>query len=234
MLNKSDNQSHLGREEYPLPPTVDGICSLVRNCLEGGLVQRVHIENGRPVVIYRELPEGEFDEGGSSIDGVLRNMELLEYAPAGYASGTASPFEMLFDIFYVIASRGLVPMRFFSGTGGRKLLERWLMLEERGLPPMRNNPTIIGVPLTRLLSMPEETLILCGAPYADSSNEEIALGVKITLEVRDEQPEEISETVDRVRDNPRERPAGTGKLEEAAGGSSGDAWVPPNFLGTQG
>ena len=79
-MNKSNLRTRV--EKYPLPATVDGICSLFREVMSGGSVQRIEFDINTPVRVIRALQEDDPDlqEPNIGWEGALRNLEdLLEY-----------------------------------------------------------------------------------------------------------------------------------------------------------
>src|SRR3990172_10583486 len=74
MLTKSELKTKT--EKYPLPTTVDGICSLVREILAAGRVQRLEIDVSQPVRVTRALASQEvgLEEPSLDLEGALRNV----------------------------------------------------------------------------------------------------------------------------------------------------------------
>ena len=82
-------------ERYPLPPTADGICTLIRNILNGEHVGRIELDTGDEYVrAWRFVEKDEMSEPGVNWDGALRNIPSM----TEYASDDASPFQVLVDM----------------------------------------------------------------------------------------------------------------------------------------
>lgn len=209
-------------ERYPLPKTVDGICSLVRDVLSGGLVQRMELDVGEPLVrVVRSITDVGLEEPDIGWDAALRNVEvMLEYSSEG-----ASPFQVLVDMFLLVQQKKLVPACWAAGTGDEDLLGRWLELVNRGMP--QELPGILGIPIHFLKSLPEESLILCASRYPNPEPNEISMAVKTTVEVRtNHEPERAasSEAANPVGSGPGEHPQAADQLEATTGELFLPAW----------
>lgn len=179
MFNKSDKR--LKVEKYPLPDTLDEICGLVRHVLQQGGVQKLELSMGDVVRVSRFIPDDgtEVGEVEMSLDAALRNVnELVEYI-----NNSAPASEVLLDMMLLVQQEGLHPVAWTAGFSDEDdLLDQWLDLQGRGMP--KKVPGLLGLPLHRLASLPEDTLILCASQYANPEPNEISFAVKAAIEVR--------------------------------------------------
>jgi len=178
MSNKSKTRVKV--EKYPLPPTVDGICSMIREILAPGLVQRIELDIDSPIRVTRSVPleDGkELEDDDVDLEAVLRNIEMIEYT-----SENASPFQVIFDMMQLVNNEKLNPVFWVGGTGSEKLIDEWLELRTRGMPGGLNR--LLGIPVQRIKSLSEDTLILCASLYPSAGVDELSLAVKTAIEIR--------------------------------------------------
>ena len=228
MSNKSEPKTRV--EKYPLPPTVDGICDLVREILSPGLVQRLEIEVSKPVRVVRVVEEEEAGllEEDVDLDGRLRNIEMIEYTSEG-----AGPFQTVFDMMHIIQEARLHPVCWATGAS-EPFLSEWFELAARGMPTRIK--TLNGLPIKQLKSLPEDTLILCGSGYPSAEPSELTLAVKVAVELRrpiDANTQTVSsrEVDDPVRHNPRECDQATDPLAPSSRGLRTVDWKPEGHAG---
>jgi len=210
-------------EKYPLPPSIDGIISLFREIMGPGNVQRIELEVDKPVRVLRHVYVEDPDllEPNIDLDGVLRNVEMLEYI-----SQEASSFQVVVDMMQLMRSEGRHSICWAVGTG-EDLLGEWLEFRERGMPS--DVDTLLNIPVRRLRSLPEDTLILCGSEYPGADPEEITLAVKTAIEMRRpdvERAEQKRTTDDPVWAGAEGGPAANGQLALAARGLRRTRWNP--------
>lgn len=192
VLNKSN--FHIRKEKYPCPDTVDGICSMVREILSGGMVQKLELDLDGPIRVQRavEVEDPDLVEPHMDWDGALRNVDMIEY----YSEG-ASAYQVVIDVMQVMQKERLNATCWVGGAGGEELLDRWFEFRERGMPT--GAELILGRPVHRLKSLPEETLILCGSKYPDADPDEISLAIKFAMELRRSHEHPSGKTDDRER-----------------------------------
>jgi len=228
----SSRSKSVRTEKYPRPRTPEAVCSLVREILtQPGLVQRIEIDVDEPVRVQRQVEEGDPDlvEIQESWDGALKNVEgFLEY----YSEG-ASSFQVIFDMLQLVAFERLHGTCWVTGVGQQGLLSRWFEFEERGMPATGID-TILGLPVHRLGSLPEETLILCGSKYLQAEPSEIELVVKTSIEIRSEgHGREQRKTLDAVDgrsgDHSQELFGATNPLDVGSGGLKRCSWHTPSI-----
>lgn len=224
-MEQTSRKSRVRVEKYPLPATTDGIVSLVREVLSQGKVQRIELDNENDVRVLRELEAEDPDlvEPDVSLDGALRNVEMIEYSSEG-----ASSFQVVVDMTQLMRHENHHCICWAIGTGD-DLLEQWLEFRERGMPSDIN--FLLNLPVRRLRSLPEDTLILCGSKYPGAEAEEVTLAVKAAVEIRRsnelERPVQSRPSDDRVGNGPTERPSTASQLAIAAGGLRRTKWIPP-------
>jgi hypothetical protein len=207
MSNKSKRQI----ERYALPNSVDGICALVRQVLEGGHVERLELDNNDAYVrAIRWVEHNDLEEPDVTWDGALRNMSsFLEYSSEG-----ASPFQVVVDMTILASSKGLKAACWVTGIGGRDLLLQWFNLHERGMPTTAFR-TMVGIEVTELKSLPPETLILCCSDITNAEPSELTLVIKTTIDLRGSHVEDSVEDVradGRVGNHPQEHSPATYQL----------------------
>lgn len=214
-------------EKYPLPATVDGICSLIREILAQGLVQRIELDTQNPVRVIRAVAEGEgadLDEEELDLEGVLRNIEMIEYT-----SDDASPFQVVFDMMHLAHKENLNSVCWVIGAGGEKTLDEWLELKSRGMAAGMGK--LMGLPIHHAKSLPEDTLILCASQYPSAGFEELSLAIKTAVEIRrpanvNQRITDSSKTNDSVRGNPPDNSTTTHQLAAATRGLRRVDWKP--------
>lgn len=197
VLSKS---SYLQKEKYPCPDTVDGICSLIREVLSKGRIQSMEFSLGAPVRVVRsvEVDNPDLIEPDLDWEGALRNVEMTEYY-----NKDAEPYQVVVDVMHLMQSEGLTCTCWVTGTGGGGLLDKWFKFKERGLPV--GVRSLLGRPVHRVKSLPEDTLVLCGSRYPDADPDEVDLAIKVAIEFGRRDEHSSSEIDDRKRVNPRER-----------------------------
>ena len=186
MSNKSEKTLV---ERYDLPATVDGICGLVRDILEKGSVASMNLTVGDSVRVKRVVETDELtDEIKLGWDGVLRNLSTLEELP----SDEKTPHQIVFDLMDRVAFERLVPVAWVTGLNEQGLLADWLRARSNNQFGM-----LLNIPVHRLRSLPEETLILCAARHADADPEEVVFATKTTIELRSSyEPRELASSED--------------------------------------
>jgi hypothetical protein len=206
-------------EKFNLPDTVDGICSLVRQILNDGAVRRIELDTEDVVRVVRTTEVDSLEEPMTDWDYAVRNVEdMVEYSSAG-----ASAFQVLVDMPYLVQKENLKCVCFVTGNDESNLLEQWLELRERGMPTGAEG--LLGHPLYRLRSLPEEALILLGSRYANPDPSEISFAVKTTIEVRSDDERHTGSSIDGgVRSNPQVHSPTTHQLAVGTGGLRRVPW----------
>lgn len=225
----SKSNAYIRTEKYPLPDSVDGILSLLREILDAGGVQRVEIAMDLPLKVSRLIPDAdpELQEPIVNLDGVLRNIEMVEYFSEG-----ASSYQVIVDMMQLVRKENLNCVCWVAGVGEDNLLNQWLEFENRGMPS--GVEFLLDRPVYRLRSLPEDTLILCGSKYPSAEFDELSLAVKTAIEVRrssDDQRIPRSEIDDPIWPNPSERRPTAGQLAFASGELRRVDWKRPSQLG---
>jgi hypothetical protein len=200
----------------------EDILAVVKEILGQPDVHRIVVDSDRGVLFYRR-EEGDGFEDDITLEGALRNARLDEYS-----NSEANPFEAVFDMLQLVEAEGLHAVCWATGSGSGDLLNRLFAMQERGMPAQIDD-SLLGIPLVRQKSLPEETLILCAAQHdEDVGYEDVVVGIKTTIEVYDGRQEEPSSPDDRpVRDGSEERPAAARELEDDSPGLGGGSWIPP-------
>jgi hypothetical protein len=210
-------------ERYPMPETTEGLCKLVQALFEKGGIKRFEIDG-----LVRVTRESEIDpdmtEPNKSWEEALQGLEnFIEFNP----KNSTDPAMVLLYLTNLIERKGLKPVCFAAGpdTG---LLSLWLGLGELEI----GLEALFGIPVRRMNSLPEETIILCGAPIRDADPTEIEFAVKTTIEVRTKNEERklpSSETASTGRGDTGEYSQTTGPLAAATGGLRKVSWKSSSF-----
>ena len=208
-------------ERRALPDTTDGICALIREVLSSGIghVKKLELHVNDVVRVTREVDANDLDEVPEDWEFVLRNVEMLEYSSEG-----ASPYQVLVDMMLLVQHRGLRCIAFCTGDDETGLIDTWLELKDRGMPTGVHE--LLNLPIHRMNTLPEETLVLCGSKYSNADPTEVELAVKTTIEVRDEKQGDQSsrEVDDPVGDGSGGRGTPVGQLALASGGLRRVPW----------
>jgi hypothetical protein len=225
MSNRSSSRAKV--EKYPLPTTVDGICSLIREILAAGSVQRIELDVQNPVRVIRSTDNTEgadLEEDSLDLEGVLRNIEMVEYT-----SGSASPFQVVFDMMQLVHKERLNSVCWVSGSGCEKTLDEWLELKRRGMPVELGK--LMGLPVHQVKFLSDDTLILCASPYPSAEFDELSLAIKTAVEIRrpshgNQRASSGSETNDSIRSDPGSDSTPTNKLASSPRGLRRVDWKP--------
>jgi hypothetical protein len=223
--SKSDHV--LSREEYPEPQTKAGFPALVRQVLEQpGGVHRIVMERGQPVRVWRWTEKNDLMEGDRTLDMALASADIIEYVNP---DETKTAPEELFHMLSVLNNEKHVAVCWATGRDQTGLFRRWLRVDEQGVPYDEDH--LCGIPVERLKSLPEDTLLLCGAPHVSADIADVTLAIKLAIELREHHDQEVVErNADRVGHPAQERRRPTGASENGARGDDGQGWVPPSFL----
>ena len=116
------SKSEVRTEKYQLPGTVDGICALVREILNGGHVKRLELDNDDTFVRAHRWVEGDgLAEEEVTWDGALRNVQVMQE----YYSDGATSFQVVVDMMLLAQAEGLHCSCWVTGTMGDELLRKW-------------------------------------------------------------------------------------------------------------
>ena len=175
------SKSKVRKEKYPLPEDSESIIALVRSILEGGRVQRIELDINGPVRVLREveIEDPDLVEPDINLDAALRNTEMIEYSSEG-----AESFQVLVDMMLLAQSKRPYCICWATGAG-EYLIPEWLELEARGMRLMGVD-TLLGLPIHRLRSLPDDTLILCASSNKEADPAEVNFAVKTDIEIRSE------------------------------------------------
>lgn len=234
MSSMFDKYEGLKREEYALPGTVDEILEVLRSAMSAGSpVRKVVVEDSRSILVYRDMNEGELEELEVTLDGTLRNAQIIEYLNEDVTAAA----EMLYDMQHVLHMHGLHAVCWATGPIDADKLEKWLLMDERGMPSMPGfqMTQLGGFPVRRIRSLPEDVIILCGARYKEGDIRDIELGVKTNIELKERSHARLESSPARypVRDDPaRDAPAAR-RVETPTRVRQGQGWVPTGILGAR-
>lgn len=201
MLNKS--KESLRTEKYPLPTTVEGILSILREVLSGGRVRRIELDTDLPIKVIREVEtSSECHEPDMDLDAALHKVEMLE------CSG--EPMEAIAKMTRQLYRRNLFPCCWVIGPSS--LLDTWAHPYEPEF--YAGQDYFLNVPVRIIRSLASDTLILCGSQYKNADAEDIDFAVKTSMELRrDYESESSGSTADPVWSGPKKRDSAIGGLE---------------------
>jgi hypothetical protein len=222
-LSKSDVRT----EKYELPGTVDGICSLIREILNGGNVKRIELDTDDTYVRARRWVEGDgLEEDEVTWDGALRNVpDMQEY----YSDG-ATAFQVIVDMMLLAQSEKLHCTCWVTGPSNEDLMWKWLEIEERGVP-IRGVDQLLGLPIHRVKSIPEETLILCCSKHPSADPSEISVAVKTVIDLRRSHVTANGKDVGGSGNHSQECDSAVGSVPFGTGRLRRVAWDPPTGHG---
>jgi len=221
------------REEYPIPEKVDEIADLIRDILNGGRVQGLTIVHGDVIRAYRSVQEDAYDPT-AELDMALGYAEIWEYCVDEYHTVN----DILVGMCKVLASLKNYPICFATGPNSTGLLDRWMLIDELGLPKGVEN--ILGLPVVRIKTLDEDTLLLCGARIPMADLEDIKVVVKTAIDLRGKEYDHyraVSRNSSRredaggVGDDTEGDGASTDQVAATAGESGGLDWVPAGVFG---
>lgn len=228
MSSKSENQV-LNKEEYPEAKTKAGYTALLREILDvPGAVDQINMKVGRPVLVWRWVEKNDLMESEDlSLDGALANADILEYSNPDLAK--TAP-EELFHLMSIMSSERHSPVCWATGRDQSGLLTKWLRVEEQGVP--YEEGFLLGLPVERLKSLPEDTILLCGAEHPGAALNEITLAVKAAIEIREDKhvEERLKRNASRGGRPAQERNRPDGETPNDSGGNGSEGWEPPSFL----
>jgi len=217
-------KSTVRTEKYQLPATVDGICALVREVLNGGHVKRFELDNDEALArAYRWIEETGLVEDEVTWDGALRNVPvMLEY----YSDGATS-FQVVVDMTLLAQNEGLRCSCWVVGIGGPALLGKWFDVDRRKLK-VDVIDSLLGLPIYSVKSLPPESLILCCSKYPSADPTEVSMAIKTSIDLGREHDAPTNEDASRSRDHSQEHPSATCQLALNPRGLRRIPWHPPS------
>lgn len=222
--SKSDTHT-LTKEEYPEPRTKAGFPALIREILDQpGGVHRISMERGQPVRVWRWVEKNDLLEQDPTLDEALSRADVIEYVNPDIHR--TAP-EELFHMLAILKSEKAVPVCWATGRDQAGLLRKWLRVDEQGVP--FDESEFLGVPVERLKSLPEDTLLLCGAGHANAGPEEVTFVVKTAMEVRHVE-EKNDRAIGGVGDSATRGRSAVGTPQNGATRDCGSTWYPPSFI----
>lgn len=223
------SKSQVHTEKYQLPATVDGICALVREVLNGGHVKRLELDNDDSFVrAHRWVESNDLAEDEVTWDGALRNVQVMQE----YYSDGATSFQVVVDMMLLAQEEGLRCTCWVAGSEGPELLRKWFEVDGRKLS-VGAITEILGLPIHCVKSLPNETLILCCSKYPSADPTEISMAVKTSIDLRRENDAPTVKDADRSRDHSQEHAPAARQLALGAGGLHRVPWRPPDRPGHQ-
>ena len=226
MASPKSEQS-LQKEEHVMPVSKAGIVSLVREVLDlPGGVQRILLEKDQPVRVWRWVEKNELLEGARTLDVALQESDIIEY---DNPDPTKSAPEELFHMLLILENDRHFPVCWATGTDQTKLLRKWLKVDEQGVP--FNEKSLLGIPIERLKSLPEDTMLLCGAAHVGGEGGDVTLAVKLALELRGEKDDEAKhEDVVGSGHPAKERSPAARATADSSSWNGESSWNPPSFF----
>lgn len=225
------------RDEYPLKSmkTID-VLAVVQVILNQRVAHKIIIEAGRPIIAYRPRDDSSLEEEGITLDGALRQADLMDYS-----NSEGNPFEVIFDMMQLVALEGMYPTCWATGHDQEGILGNWLTMEERGMPSLGD--TLLNVPIFRLRPLPESSLILCASKSSDADEKDIVFAIRTTMELHKEARNEERADADSSTSDPivsdligsdsEECTSPAREPETSIDGDDVGRWFPTNLLGVQ-
>lgn len=215
MSSKSDRTS---TNRFPMPKTTEEVLGTLRALIDQGSVTRLELLFDEGLIReVRKVENEDLLEEEVSWEAALRNVPDMEE----YFSEGAESFQFVVDMMHLIRHYGCHPVQWVTGAGGTDLIDKWLELKERGMP--KGNGYLMGIPITELQQLPDETLILCGSKYPSAGPEEIEFAVKTVIDLENKDVQS-GETDDRRGNGSGQRAGAVGTLEAASGGLCFPRW----------
>lgn len=147
---------------------VDSLAAQVGAILKMELdAQRIILDVTKSYVHLEKFVKGQpdADEQQTLLDNVVRSNPMREYVP----EKKMSPYELLFNMFKQVTDEGLEVVLIL--VGNMVTLDKWL-------PVSKKDPRLFGIKVKRLKLVPDDTLIICGAEWAEAEPEDIRFTVK--------------------------------------------------------
>ncbi len=175
-----ENTDHLtlADDEVPMPQTVEGVLSTLRNILNKPYVQSIRLSQGEPIKVswYRDLSDSlRTVEPEESVDSVLSRVDLKEI------SGNYSLKELLVDGMMRVSISGEYPSHLLVGNIDtfRDLL---------GIPQMISLPefdgtghtNFAGMPLIEVTNLQADSVVLLASGVRGAKLSEVKSGIKLT------------------------------------------------------
>ena len=159
------------KQEFPLPTDHKGIVELIADILKKGMIQRIILAVGKPVVVermVREYEEGTEPVLGTEGETLLKRAMESEMRDLPLPEDELNPFEKLFLAFSMLKTAK--PAAIFSNSPVG--LRDWLGLD--GGFPLNG---VFGVPVRFDKDVPSRSVLLVGVDESDN----VELSVRIAL-----------------------------------------------------
>lgn len=169
----------LSEDEIPMPQTVEGVLSSIRNVLNKPYVQSIRLAQGEPIRVswYRDLSDslqtGEPDE---SLDSVLARVDLSEL------SGNYSLKELIVDGMFKITLSGEYPSHLL--VGNIDVFRDCLSLPQLVSIPEFDGTThlnFIGMPLIEVPNLQDDSFVLLSSGVRGARLSEVKSGLKLSI-----------------------------------------------------
>lgn len=217
--------------EFPLPSTRPLILEAISKLLELGFVQKVILEVGHPIRIWRlvskddlgNVKEDESPQIAPEGDLFLsaRNAKIIDLAftpgtPAALAA--CSPFSALFWSFHILNEKELHPEAIIVHQ--KSLLASWLNLDST-----KDFKTVFGAKVIEHQEMPEGSVLLVGVNPSDKDTAVLSLRLELDIKSEEEihagaSPKSSSEESITKRTGREKHDRADGKVEVPSRGSS--------------
>jgi hypothetical protein len=169
------------KESTPLPPKRELIIEEMNRILGMGLVQKLTVEVGQPIVYERLVKMDEADPNMEVVEkqdlyGAVRNAEIVDFREADDFRGRG-PFGVVFFALQDLLSRGAVPTAFLSSN--LPLVWAWM-----GLPLDTHFSHLFAVPVFSYPDkqlLPDDALLLIGGDVLDPDTVKVTLRIAIDL-----------------------------------------------------
>lgn len=172
-------------EEHPLPQGRKELLARIETLLSEGGVQKLIIELGRPIKLFRLIPKDELlsppPQAPDDDLWIRLHNSLLEetVAVTGVAPNVIGPTALFFG-FDEVRKRGMRPAALFVPS--MALFRTWM-----GLSKGYQVDQVFGVPVSAPPDMPGDAVVLAAVSY-DELNPE-AYGIRIPMDLPKEKKE---------------------------------------------
>ncbi len=179
--DETETEFLLQHEEHPLPGSRKEIVARIETLLGAGGVQKLVIELGRPMHLYRLVKKEDFSKPPEDLPADdlwlrVRNGRVVEVNPPD----ARDAYQSLFFAFDALRSMKLKPEKLFVQTLPQ--LRKWMKLASSfGLSE------VYGVAIEEQPNIPDDCVILVGVSY-DEANTQDTTGLRVPM---DDTPDKV-------------------------------------------
>lgn len=166
-------------EVHPLPNSRKEIVARIETLLSAGGVQRLTIEVGQPIKLYRLVPKDETlvsppEAAADDLWSRLHNGSIEEETTAVLAPDYGNGYAAIFFAFQRAEARGMKPVALFVPS--LPVLRLWLRLDQ-GSDIRR----VFGMDVHPQADLPRDAVVLAAVSYDELSTE--VYGVRVAVDL---------------------------------------------------